>query len=290
MTVPDRRTVLVSAISAASLAGLDPVLADARAQPRSVKPVRVNDLVIGEGRTKIIIPILEKTGEAAIAVATSLAGDPNADLVELRLDSLVNALNHVEVAGLTTEVAKALKTKPMLVTFRTKSEGGETAIADPAYRDLYMQILARGHADLIDIELFRVNTVTNPVLREAKRRGVPVVMSNHDFGGTPDTAELVSRLRRMQALGADIPKIAAMPHDAGDVLKLLTATFEMHSTYADRPLITMSMAGEGLVSRLAGEVFGSAASFGKVGNGSAPGQIEASRLAAVMDVVHQALA
>ena len=60
----------------------------------------------------------------------------------------------------------------------------------------------------------------------------------------------------MQDMNADIPKIAVMPQNKKDVLTLLAATEEMTTTYADRPIITMSMAGTGVISRLCGEVFG----------------------------------
>lgn len=94
-------------------------------------------------------------------------------------------------------------------------------------------------------------------------------MSNHDFHKTPAAEEIVQRLRKMQELGADIPKIALMPQNKADVLTLLSATLEMQERYADRPIITMSMAKTGVISRLSGEVFGSAATFGAVKKASA---------------------
>jgi 3-dehydroquinate dehydratase-1 len=123
----------------------------------------------------------------------------------------------------------------------------------------------------------------------AHRAGVSVVMSNHDFVATAPTEELVARLRRMQELGADILKIATMPLDAGDVLKLLNATWLMHSQYADRPLITMSMAGKGVISRLSGEMFGSAATFAMVGQASAPGQLALPDLRMVLELISHSL-
>ena len=92
----------------------------------------------------------------------------------------------------------------------------------------------------------------------------------------------MERLRKMQELGADIPKIAVMPQSAKDVLTLLSATDEMVTKYADRPIITMSMAGTGLLSRLCGEVFGSAITFGAAKKASAPGQMEVNDLSAVL--------
>ncbi len=57
------------------------------------------------------------------------------------------------------------------------------------------------------------------------------------------------------------------------MLTLLAATPEMQEQYADRPIITMSMAKTGVISRLAGEVFGSAATFGAVKKASAPANL-----------------
>lgn len=61
----------------------------------------------------------------------------------------------------------------------------------------------------------------------------------------------------------------------------------MQEQYADRPIITMSMAKTGVISRLAGEVFGSAATFGAV-KASAPGQISVNDLRTVLTILHQA--
>lgn len=118
---------------------------------------------------------------------------------------------------------------------------------------------------------------------------VKVVASNHDFDRTPEKDEIVSRLRKMQDLGADIPKIAVMPNNKKDVLVLLSATEEMASEYADRPIITMSMAGTGVISRLCGEVFGSALTFGAAKKASAPGQMEVNNLETVLQLLHKSL-
>ena len=84
----------------------------------------------------------------------------------------------------------------------------------------------------------------------------------NDCNKTPSKGDIVSRLRKMQDLGADIPKIAVMPKCKLDVLELLEATVIMSEQYATRPIITMSMAEQGVVSRLCGEVFGSCITFG----------------------------
>ena len=47
----------------------------------------------------------------------------------------------------------------------------------------------------------------------------------------------------------------------------------MYEEFAKVPLITMSMGALGMVSRVSGQVFGSAATFGSAGTASAPGQV-----------------
>ena len=87
----------------------------------------------------------------------------------------------------------------------------------------------------------------------------------------------------MQHLGGDLPKIAVMPQNERDVLELLSATEEFYRLYSDRPFITISMSKLGLISRIGGGVFGSAMTFGAVGEVSAPGQMEALKLKKILE-------
>jgi hypothetical protein len=79
-------------------------------------------------------------------------------------------------------------------------------------------------------------------------------------------------------MGCDILKVAVMHHDTRDVITLLSATQRMYADYAHKPLVTMSMGRLGVVSRLCGQGFGSAITFGLVDKASAPGQIPAEKL------------
>ncbi len=177
----------------------------------------------------------------------------------------------------------------LLATCRTSNEGGEIAIDDETYADLTVALAESGAVDLVDVEYRRDRAAVERIVAAAHARGVAVVASNHDFDATPPKDEIVARLCEMQELGADICKIAVMPRSTTDVLTLLDATRTMHEDHADRPLITMSMGGLGVVSRIAGQVFGSAATFGMVGTASAPGQVAAEELRSVLGLIDRAL-
>jgi 3-dehydroquinate dehydratase-1 len=273
-------------------AGLLPAAASAATpapERPALRPVKARDLVIGEGRAKTIVPMTGTTAEEAIEQATVIGTSAQTDAVEFRVDFLDVALDPSKVAALGTKIATQLKGKPLIVTFRTKAEVGNKTIADSEYGALYETLLKAKFADLIDVEMFRNENVVRRLVAAAHAAGVLVIMSSHDFSGTPPAAELVTRLRRQQELGADVLKLAMMPRDPGEVLELLRATWEMANRYAERPMMTMSMGGTGVVSRLAGEIFGSAMCFGMIGRASAPGQVEVDRLAGVLDIVHRSL-
>lgn len=100
---------------------------------------------------------------------------------------------------------------------------------------------------------------------------------------------MIGRMQKMQEWDADITKVAVMPKSRRDVLKLLTATLMMQEQYGDRPAITMAMAGQGVISRLSGEIFGSCVTFGCAGQASAPGQLQVEELDKILETIHKSL-
>ena len=250
--------------------------------------VEVRGVKIGEGVPKICVPIVGKTKEEILAAAKSFA-DVKMDVVEWRVDWFEGVFDFAQVEDVLKDLRPALGNTPILFTFRTSKEGGEKAIEAADYAKLNKEIAATGNVDLVDVEAFTGDEVVKEIIEAAHACGVKVVASNHDFFKTPAKADIIYRLRKMQDMNADIPKIAVMPQNKKDVLTLLAATEEMTTNYADRPIITMSMAGTGVISRLCGEVFGSSMTFGAAKKASAPGQMGVNDLSTVLDLLHKAM-
>ena len=253
-----------------------------------MKTVQVRNITLGEGRPKICVPIVGQTKDDILLEAGTFARIP-VDVVEWRVDWFEDVFDTDKVLDVAKDLQTILKDTPILFTFRTSKEGGEKAISNEAYKALNMAVAKSGYVDLIDVEAFTGEEIVKSMIREAHSYGVKVIASNHDFDKTPDKEDIVGRLRKMQDLGADIPKIAVMPQSTEDLLALLSATEEMRRCYADRPVITMSMAGTGVLSRMCGEVFGSALTFGAAGKVSAPGQIDVEDLRMVLGIIHKSL-
>lgn len=250
--------------------------------------VKVRNIEIGAGIPKICVPIVGVTREEILAAAENIKST-KADVVEWRVDWYEDIFDFTKTEATMQALREVLGEMPILFTFRTSKEGGEKAIETEAYVELNQNAAKTGLIDLVDVEAFTGDEAVKAVVETAHANGVKVIASNHDFHKTPAKEEIVSRLRKMQELGADIPKIAVMPQNKKDVLTLLAATEEMVSEYADRPIITMSMSGTGVISRLCGEVFGSALTFGAVGKVSAPGQMGIEDLTTVLGLLHKSL-
>ncbi|MDT8859732.1 type I 3-dehydroquinate dehydratase [Alkalihalobacillus sp. MEB130] len=250
------------------------------------KIVNVKGVNIGEGMPKICVPMVGSTLSELLEEATNLQ-NIDAEIIEWRVDFFDDVMQVERVKEALTQIQVILKGKPLIFTFRTMKEGGKREIGDAEYVTLNREVIKTGLIDIIDIELFNDEDIVTSLVLEAHEHNVFVILSNHEFEETPSKEEIVSRLVKAQELGGDIPKIAVMPKNSADVLTLLDATNTMKHQYAEGPIITMSMAGQGVISRLAGEIFGSAITFGAANKASAPGQVAIAELRQALVLLHQ---
>ena len=253
-----------------------------------MEPVKVRNLKIGEGIPKICVPLVGVSKDEILEAAKEIKEIPM-DFVEWRADWFCDILEWEKALEVLKGLRAILGDTPLLFTFRTEREGGKRALDVQPYTSLNQAASESGYVDMVDVELFAGEEAVCKVIAQAHRFGVAVIVSNHEFGQTPAKDEMIRRLCKMQSLGADLVKIAVMPDCPGDVLTLMAAVEEMHRKHADRPVIAMSMAGLGMASRLCGELFGSAVTFGAAGKASAPGQIDARELAKALSLLHSGL-
>lgn len=251
-----------------------------------MKTIKIKNLEFGTGRPKICVPLTGRTKSELMEEAAN-AVKSCADLAEWRIDWFEHADDIEELSKTSRMLREILGSLPLLITFRTKEEGGAKSVEKEDYEALLTNICDRQLADMIDIEGMKGDDLVKRLVAKAKEQGIFTVGSNHDFYRTPSKEEIIGRLRKMQDLDLDITKIAVMPETERDVLTLLDATLSMKETYADRPFITMSMKKMGLVSRITGELFGSCLTFGTAGSASAPGQIDAMELRHILELMDE---
>ena len=247
------------------------------------KTLTVRQLTLGDGTPKVCVPLTDTHTESLVWSAV-LAKAAAADLVEWRADYHKDVLDATVLLRAAKTMRTALQHTPLLFTLRTKGEGGQQQIERSQYIQTVRAIITGGYADLVDIELSLGEERIAGLLEEAHSKGIKVVVSSHNFKCTPTREAMLHSLQRMRALGADIPKLAVMPENFGDVLRLLAATEEFYQR-SDCPAITMSMGQLGQLSRVAGRFTGSAVTFGVVEEASAPGQLPVQDLRRVLEIL-----
>ncbi|MGI5951462.1 MAG: type I 3-dehydroquinate dehydratase [Brooklawnia sp.] len=244
--------------------------------------LQVRGVTLGVGRPKVIIPLTD-AHEAGLVAAAKRVAASRAEMVEWRVDRYERRDDLNQMVAMAARIREIIGERPLLFTPRTKHEGSDWHPSSDEYRDLISDACASGTIDMVDVQY--LNPAAKRCVEAARAARVPVVASNHDFDGTPSAAEITDRLNAMASLGADVLKIAVMPRSPGDVAALLAATAQC-AEQVPVPLITMSMGPLGSISRLAGQVFGSCATFATLGDaGSAPGQLPLDDVISAMDLI-----
>ena len=245
---------------------------------------KVKDIVIGEGMPKICVPVVFTNQQDIVAELIRLE-KMDIDLIELRIDYFSDLLNDQKLTELFNSIVALNLSKGIILTYRSEKEGGLGKLTIPEYIELYKLALNSNAFDIYDVELTSGTTAIITLTSLIHQAGKKVLMSVHDFKRTPSIDTMMEKFKLMDSLEADIFKLAVMPEDFKEVLALMETTLKANELY-DRPIVTMSMSSMGIVTRLMGEQFGSAITFGKAQEGSAPGQIDVQSLKQVLQVVH----
>jgi 3-dehydroquinate dehydratase-1 len=251
-----------------------------------MKQIKVRNQILGQGLPKICIPLMGRD-MAQLMEAAQLALEAGADMYELRADFLEAAVDEEKVVEALKRVRHLVEDRPLIFTLRSEDEGGKQTLSHEKYIDLNLAVIESGLADILDVELSRGEETIKQLLSASHQKGMFVLLSNHIFEGTPASKEIISILCRMQQLGADITKLAVMAKSEADVLVLLDATLAMKEQYGDRPFITVSMGQKGILSRVAGGLFGSVLTYARGSEPSAPGQLQASCVRYVLELLYQ---
>ena len=237
------------------------------------KAIQLNGKPIGTGRfPAICAPLVGRTRERLLFEVAAVVGK-RPDILEWRVDFFEGIADTAQVLQLGARLKQAAGGIPILFTRRSIREGGETIpLSEDEVVALYRAVCESGSFDMVDFEMGNDPAHVRAVREMATANGMQLILSFHDFQGTPDAEVLVQRFTQARELGADVAKVAVMPRAMDDVLTLLEATLQASRTL-DIPVVSMSMAGFGSITRLCGWAFGSAMTFAVGESSSAPGQM-----------------
>jgi len=192
----------------------------------------------------------------------------HADCLEYRMDLATDPLGALEAYD------GAL---PILATNRAEWEGGEAE--DDGRLEALAEATTVDAVGAIDVELAAVlEGDADAVLEQARDVGVSIVISAHDFEGTPSRPDLVRTLTEAGKYG-DVAKLAVTATSKTETIVLLSAT-EQLTAHGDS-VATMAMGEVGQHTRAVAPVYGSKIGYAPVdpANATAPGQYDLETLA-----------
>lgn len=186
----------------------------------------------------------------------------NPDILEIRIDKFKKL--GVEYIKENILLRKKLKL-PIILTVRSKEEGGEKKIPEEIKLDIFKNVCSLG--DFIDIEL--KSPIISKVIEIAKNNRKLIIVSYHNLDFTPNIKILKDILFKAKDKGADIVKIATKANNFEDVNRLM----EFTKKYRTKKIITISLGKTGSVSRLVFPMFGSLVTYTYISKPTACGQL-----------------
>jgi 3-dehydroquinate dehydratase type I len=208
---------------------------------------------------KLCIPIVKTTVEKALVAIKKV--NRWADLIELRADYL----RRVNLAPLLEN-----RQKPLIVTHRRKEEGGKYKGDERKRLSVLQEAIDLG-ADYIDVELATERSLLRGLIRNKGR--TQVILSFHDFQGTPSLKELQRLCGQMIRLEADVVKIVPFARTWEDNLTILSLI--PYARERGQKIVAFCMGEKGNISRILSPSLGAAWVYASLNRtrASAPGQL-----------------
>ena len=185
-------------------------------------------------------------------------------LLELRIDQYRDKRPDALLAHVRACAALA----PCLITIRAAWEGGAWEESEAARQTLYETLIPEAAA--VDIELAAKAPVRDAVIAAAHARGIPVILSHHNFETTPSRVALDEKASAAWEAGADYFKVAATCQNLDEVQRLAAFTLDNR----DRNIVTIGMGPAGTLSRVFFPALGSKITYTFLGEATAPGQLD----------------
>jgi 3-dehydroquinate dehydratase-1 len=202
-----------------------------------------------------------------LSASRSLASS-SVDFCELRVD----LLQRHWIDPLTAFEANLL---PKILTVRDSLEGGASGLTEEIRLDLLNRWLP--FCAYIDIELRNLDRYSVLVAR-AESMGKGVIISFHDFAGTPEVGELELKLHQAQITGNRMFKLATRVSQWSEVMILVGFLTRNRSV----PIAAMGMGEFGKLSRIILARMGSKLSYCYLGEAVVPGQWSLEKLRDVL--------
>ena len=247
-----------------------------------LKELIIKGKVLSSNQVSICVPIVAKTADEILAAVDKCVAE-DVPVIELRADCFECFDDTDRLLGLLAQIGERTEDTIVIFTIRTSLEGGNAHISEAQYKDVLLKVSATGFADIIDVETGQISE-GEEFINQLHNNGVYVLASHHDFEKTPELLDLMEIYDGLETTGADIIKLAVMPKEPADVLRIFKAA-EYANDNCQALLIMIAMGDMGKVTRTCGKLVGSCITFASMDAASAPGQIDFSTMNSLLEIL-----
>jgi len=211
------------------------------------------------GSPKICVVITARNMAEALDRLTEVASQ-TPDLIEVRFDYMESPGDPGTIRD-STDI-------PMIATNRRRDQGGHSRMKEADRVAVILDAVEAGF-DYADLEL---NTPDlDEIGSRVKALEGSMVISHHDFNGTPSADELRETMSRMVEHGADVCKIIGTAQSTRDNLVYIG----LFGSHREGGLVCFGMGRDGILSRVLSPLMGGEFTYASSHSGgeSAPGQL-----------------
>ncbi|OGP76614.1 MAG: type I 3-dehydroquinate dehydratase [Deltaproteobacteria bacterium RBG_16_50_11] len=194
-----------------------------------------------------------------------------ADLIELRMDYL----REPELATLMED-----RQKPFIVTNRRKEKGGRYQGDERRRLRILNEAIDLG-AEYVDVEMDNERKWVHDLI--ANKKGTQVILSFHDFQGTPSQGDLRRLYHHMIRLKPDLVKMVPFANSWEDNFRVLSLI--PYAGERKQRIIAFCMGEKGKMSRIFAPFMGAAWTYASLNEerASAPGQLTAREMKGIWE-------
>jgi 3-dehydroquinate dehydratase I len=231
----------------------------------------IGSIALGGASPKIIAPFTDCTPLELLEGTRALG----LDLLEARID----CFSRCDEAYVLGQISRTPAGTALVCTIRSRAEGGSWKGTERERLALFSSLMPK--TDAVDIELSS-SEIRDRVSEFGHGEKKTVIVSYHNFEGTPPLAELRAIAHRAKESGANIVKIATTPRSLQDIQTLASLTM----AEAEQNIIVLGMGDLGLKTRFLLPALGSLATFAYLDRPSAPGQLSVAETLGIIKVLY----
>ena len=176
---------------------------------------------IGTGSRPLICTSLTGGDKETIIAELNQVLKKQPDMIEWRADFFKNIADIAQVIAVAKLIKEIAGELPVIFTIRSSREGGQLiALTDREVMELNAEICCNTCVEYVDCELSNEPAHIQCLRVEAGKKGIKIIGSYHNFALTPSRDELAKKFTTAEQYGFDVAKVAVMPQDLDDVLRL----------------------------------------------------------------------